>query len=112
MKIASYICLKQRSQTVIECASEDYQTKIFFMREDDEEEEERKTKLLLSLFAKSYCEEEGAFIFHTLTNRGHIATGIVINGEGLFSINAKELKESIPDKRTICKDFKLSEILF
>lgn len=111
-KIVTYICFKNKHQTMIEYASNDngLSTQIFLFR-DGKEDLQRKAQFLFALFARSHFGG-GAFIIHKLSRIKHCASGIVINEEGIFGMDAKELKKSIPDKNVVCENFNLSEILF
>lgn len=109
-KIAMHICFKTKGQIMIEFASENFETQLFILRDGDEDLN-RKAQLLLALFARSNYDE-GAFLIHTLNGRKHTVSGIIINTEGIFGINPKELRKSVPNKNVICQEFNMSEILF
>lgn len=114
-KIASYACIKIQNETLIEYFSGDKGTTydIYLEQRSKEPLTERKAVLMYALMIRSHVEG-GLFFIHEWKNKKDYLSGLIINTEGVFSINKKELQKNIQknNQEAVCVELKLDNIIF
>ncbi len=112
-KIVSYICINMKNETLVEFISADneFRYQIELDKRGLETQTVRKAQILLSLFARSHFGD-GVFFIHELKNNKEYVSGLVVNEEGVFSINKTDLIKAVRKRNVVYTELDLHSILY